>query len=154
MPGPRREEAVRWYRQAAQDLRAARWNLEGEFFDTACFLCQQAAEKALKSVLYHTGARREALLTHAVFEMLQQVQDAVPVAEESLEAGRRLDLHYVASRYPNGLPSGYPHAFYSKGIAGQALADADKLFAMVRAYYRGSGDEGLLQEPGGGEAGA
>jgi len=26
--------------------------------------------------------------------------------------GRRLDLHYISSRYPNGLPAGYPHAFY------------------------------------------
>jgi HEPN domain-containing protein len=52
--------------------------------ETSGFLSQQAREKALKSRLYYTGARRAAL-----------------------EDARMLDLHYIPSRYPNGLPSGY-----------------------------------------------
>jgi len=89
MSGPRREEAHRWYRQAVHDLRAARWNLEGAFFETVCFLCQQACKKALKSVLYYTGARREALMTHALFEMMQRVSDELAIPDRAMEAGRR-----------------------------------------------------------------
>ena len=66
MPGKRRGEARRWYQQARYDLKAARWNMEGEFFDTACFLSQQAAEKSLKSLLYYLGGRRNALMTHSI----------------------------------------------------------------------------------------
>lgn len=53
------EEAKRWYLQANYDLKAAKWNIEGEFFDTACFLFQQAAEKVLKSFLYFIGVSRK-----------------------------------------------------------------------------------------------
>jgi hypothetical protein len=39
--GARRiEEARRWFQQAVYDLKAAWWNLEGEFFNTVCFLAQ------------------------------------------------------------------------------------------------------------------
>jgi HEPN domain-containing protein len=60
MAGKRKAEAERWFKQAGYDLKAARWNIEGEFHDTACFLAQQAAEKALKSLLYYLGAKRAA----------------------------------------------------------------------------------------------
>ena len=38
-------------------FKAVAWNIEGGFYDTACFLAQQAGEKALKSLLYASGAR-------------------------------------------------------------------------------------------------
>ncbi len=55
MTGKRRAEARRWFLQASYDLKAVRWNLEGGFYDTACFLAQQAGEKALKSLLFIWG---------------------------------------------------------------------------------------------------
>jgi hypothetical protein len=70
MPGKRKFEAKRWFQQAYFDLKAIRWNIQGGFFDTGCFLAQQAAEKALKSLLYFQGARRTALLTHSLVEMV------------------------------------------------------------------------------------
>jgi len=84
----RRTEAVRWYRQASFDLKAARWNREGGFHDTACFLAQQTAEKALESLLYYRGARRTALLTHSLVEMVQELAGALdaPSATETPEA--------------------------------------------------------------------
>jgi HEPN domain-containing protein len=52
-------EAIRWYRQAADDRKFAEWILqEGRFFDKGCFIAQQAGEKALKSCLYAAGSRR------------------------------------------------------------------------------------------------
>ena len=65
MSSRRKAEATRWWQQAGHDLRAVRWNIQGGFYATACFLAQQASEKALKSLLYYLGARRAALLTHA-----------------------------------------------------------------------------------------
>jgi HEPN domain-containing protein len=172
----RRAEATRWFRQA--DLKAARWNREGGFHDTACFLAQQAAEKALKSLLYYLGARRTALLTHSLVEMTQELagrRDAPapappgtsppgPAAESREPAARSadasqprdtaliaaladdarsLDLHYVPSRYPNGLPGGYPHEFYGPELSGRAIEAADRIVQAVASWYRDAGETAL-----------
>jgi HEPN domain-containing protein len=58
MTGKRKPEAKRWFQQAYYDLKATRWNIEGGFYVTACFLAQPSAEKALKSILYFTGSSK------------------------------------------------------------------------------------------------
>ncbi len=113
MSGQRKGEARRWFQQAVYDLQAARWNIQGGFHNTACFLAQQAGGKALKSLLYSLGARRKALLTHSLAEMAREVLRAVPSLANVQAEARELDLHYVPSRYPNGLPSSLSHFFES-----------------------------------------
>ena len=148
----RRSEAVRWYRQASFDLKAARWNREGGFHDTACFMAQQAAEKALKSLLYFRGARRTALLTHSLVEMVQELAASVPETPSEaplmaalVDQARSLDLHYVPSRYPNGLPGGYPHEFYGPQLSAEAIAAADRIVGAVASWYRAAGETALLE---------
>jgi HEPN domain-containing protein len=137
----RAAEARRWYLQAQHDIRAAEWNLRGGFHDTACFLAQQAAEKALKSLHYHLGSARRFLLTHSVVVLLQKAVPAIPSLREQLESGRELDLHYVPSRYPNGLPSGYPHQFYGKETAEKAIAAGRRIVSRVATFYSKQGVE-------------
>lgn len=144
MAGKRKAEATRWFQQASYDIKAARWNLQGEFHNTACFLAQQAGEKALKSILYYLGARRTALLTHSLVEMVEEAGKVVGSFLALLDRARELDLHYIPSRYPNGLPSGYPHQFYSREMAEDALNAADKILAAVADHYRSQGEEGIL----------
>ena len=132
MTGKRQAEANRWFQQAYYDLQATRWNIQGRFFDTACFLAQQAGEKALKSFLYYNGARRTALLTHSLFEMVREGQKYLGDLTDLLDQARELDCHYIPSRYPNGIPSGYPHDFYTKKIADQALRSAEKIFSTIQ----------------------
>jgi len=50
-------EGRRWLDQAENDLTFARYALQGEFFHQVCFVAQQCAEKALKALHYHEGAR-------------------------------------------------------------------------------------------------
>ncbi len=119
---------------------------EGGFHDTACFLAQQAADKALKSLLYYLGARRTALLTHSLVEMVEEVQRKVVGVAALLQEARQLDLHYIPSRYPNGLPSGYPHQFYGKEMAQHAAAAAEKILGFVADYYRDRDESGTLAE--------
>lgn len=148
MSSKRTAEATRWYRQALYDLRAARWNIEGGFHDTACFLAHQAGEKALKSLLYYLGARRTALLTHSLVEMVREAGRRVEPLRELLPEARELDLHYIPSRYPNGLPSGYPHAFYGRETAERAAGAADRIVAVITAHYgAGAAGEILLEPP-------
>lgn len=146
MSGKRRPEARRWFQQATYDLKAARWNVEGEFYDTACFLAQQAGEKALKSLLYYLGARRSALLTHSLVDMVRESEKRVPAVTALLELARELDLHYIPSRYPNGLPSGYPHQFYGRKTAEAAVIAAEKIVAAVTDHYRAQAETEVLRE--------
>lgn len=144
MTGKRQTEANRWFQQAYYDLQATRWNIQGRFFNTACFLAQQAGEKALKSFLYYNGARRTALLTHSLFEMVREGQKYLGDLTDLLDQARDLDFHYIPSRYPNGLPSGYPHDFYTKKIADQALRSAEKIFSTIQDYYQKKGEKYLF----------
>ena len=144
MPTKRKAEARRWLQQALYDLKAARWNIQGGFHDTACFLAQQAGEKALKSLLYYVGSKRSALLTHSLTEMIEAAKKQVNALAELLDEARQLDLHYIPSRYPNGLPSGYPHRFYGKPMAEQAVAAAERILAVVRDHDQAQGDGELL----------
>ena len=144
MPSKRNAEAKRWFQQASYDLEAVTWNIQGGFHSTACFLAQQAGEKALESLLYYLGARRTALLTHSLVEMVQEARKRVGPVADLLEEARELDLHYIPSRYPNGLPGGYPHQFYGKGIAERALHAAERILAAVQEHYRAKGEGGIL----------
>jgi len=146
MAARRKVEARRWFQQARHDLNAVKWNIEGSFCDTACFLAQQAGEKALKSLLYYLGARRAALLTHSLLEMVQEARQKEKQFESLMENARELDLHYIPSRYPNGLPSGYPHQFYSKEVAGKALRAAEAILNSVEAYFRRVGEDEIVSE--------
>jgi HEPN domain-containing protein len=132
----RREEAGRWLFQARHDARAAAWNLDGGFHDTSCFLAQQAAEKALKSVHYFLGSGRRILLTHSVVALLRRASETEPGFAECLESGRELDLHYVPARYPNGLPSGYPHQFYGRETAEKAIVAMERILTAIDTFYR------------------
>jgi HEPN domain-containing protein len=145
MIGKRKTEARRWFQQAYYDLKATRWNIEGGFYDTACFIAQQAAEKALKSILYFTGSRRKALMTHSTVEMVREAGKKINSLVELINEARELDLHYIPSRYPNGIPSGYPHQFYGRKNADQALTAAEKIFNAVRDYYLSGEHEDIIE---------
>ncbi len=146
MASQRKAEARRWFQQAIYDLKAARWNIQGGFYDTACFLAQQSGEKALKSFLYYRGARREALLTHSLVEMVQGLAKEAPTVASFVEEARTLDLHYIPSRYPNGLPSGYPHQFYGKETAERAVQAAGAIVDAIESQYRNLGEKEIVSE--------
>jgi len=137
-------EAERWYKQATFDLKAALWNIEGGFYDTACFLAQQAAEKSLKSLLYYLQVQRSALFTHSIVAMIEVGQEKLPHLGALLNEARELDLHYIPSRYPDSLPSGYPHQIYSKAIADDLLAKAQAIVSFVSRYYEEQGETTIL----------
>ncbi|MFQ6055984.1 MAG: HEPN domain-containing protein [Methanosarcinales archaeon] len=130
------DEAERWFLQAKYDLDAVDWNLKGGYYDVACFLSQQTAEKVLKSLLYYLGERRRVIFSHSTVELATESKEYVESLEDILDDARELDLHYIPARYPNSLASGYPHKFYSKSIAQKAKDSATKIFKKVEDYYK------------------
>ena len=114
------KEARRWYRQGARDGETARKNAENRDFEVACFLYQQAAEKILKAFLYARGER--AVLGHSTLSLARACMTYAPAFHEILDACRELDIFYIPTRYPNGLPDGAPFEYYTDKHAGRAEA--------------------------------
>ena len=141
----RKAEARRWFQQACYDLKAARWSARGGFYDTACFLAQQSGEKALKSLMYYAGSRKQALMTHSLVDMIQHAPPDARGVQSLIEDARSLDLHYIPSRYPNGLPSGYPHQFYGSETADKAITAAQKILGFVADYFAAREEDEITQ---------
>jgi HEPN domain-containing protein len=116
-----------WLRQARRDLDQARTSAGAGFYEWACFAAQQAAEKAVKAVFqeHHLEA-----WGHVVHQLLDQWPAERPPAPALIDAARRLDRHYIPTRYPNGFESGAPGDFYTESDAQQAIHDAEAVLAF------------------------
>lgn len=128
-----REEAGRWFRQAEHDLEAAAISLSGGSYAWACFQSQQAAEKAVKSLLYGAGYRK--ILSHSVYELLleaRKTEGRLPLPEQE---AKQLDSVYVTSRYPNGLAGGMtPSEYYTREDAERCIRSAGLILDAVRRF--------------------
>lgn len=115
-----------WLRQAELDHHAARDARASGHYEWACFLSQQAGEKAVKAA--HESAGDEAW-GHSVAGLLEEL-DGVP--DPVIEAARALDKHYIPTRYPNSHPAGAPGDLYTEAEADRALADAEAVIEHVK----------------------
>ncbi len=97
-------EGARWFRQAQQDLLDAEFNLQGGRFNLACFLGQQAAEKALRGYLYHRGA--EDVWGHSLIDLCEDAKIFDMFFDTVKSEARQLDKYYEITRYPGFLPGG------------------------------------------------
>ena len=61
------------------------------------------------------------------------LSDEIPVPQTILDAGRRLDKHYIPARYPNGFASGAPGDYYMEEDADQAIKDADEILRLCES---------------------
>lgn len=133
-----RLEARRWWAQAMDDAAFVRdLAREARYFDKACFIAQQAAEKAVKACLYAAG-RREAL-GHAVLEFTHDLTAMDPAFKESAGAAARLDRYYIPTRYPNALPGGTPFQSYTAEDLASARADMEAVLAVAERFLRTRG---------------
>lgn len=128
-PDPR-EEARRWLRQAEKDLDDARFVLSGRRYNLACFLAQQAAEKAVKGLLYALGA--EDVWGHSVAELCRDAASLAPDFEPLVSQGAVLDKYYIPTRYPDSLPGGIPAEAFEEEDADRAIRLAEHIIAAVK----------------------
>lgn len=119
-----------WMAQAEFDFQTAQRLNSSKDFEWCCFICQQAAEKAVKALI---ESRNGKFKIHSVFQLLK----SLGIEENDLlEAGRRLEYHYIQPRYPNGFESGYPRQYYSNEEAEKALSDAETIITYCRINLR------------------
>ena len=127
-------EAQRWLRQAQDDLEAAGILYTGGKYAQACFLSQQAAEKAVKAAWYAVGV---APWGHSVLRLVREVPDEMLVAglKECESAAAFLDQFYVPTRYPNGLPDLTPSEVYRDEDARRGLGEAGRIIQAVGELF-------------------
>lgn len=135
-----RSEAARWLAQAENDLEFAEHGLRLGYHAQACFLAQQVAEKAVKSIHYLAGAR--AVLGHSVDGLLERLEPGDPDVDALRPAAQELDQYYVPTRYPNGLPGNVPYRAYTAQQSARAVESARRIVAFARARLDAAGDAG------------
>ncbi len=124
-----------WLSQAAADLQHARHSLQACDHNWACFAAQQAAEKAVQALFLGLGGEA---CGHSVTRLLSDLSQRRNVPPPLIDAGRRLDRHYIPTRYPNGFPTGAPRDYYTAQGAEQAIADAEAIHDFVRQSLPGA----------------
>jgi HEPN domain-containing protein len=114
-----------WFRQAEAALSSARKNMELGDFWVACFMAHQAAEYALKAVFQGMGIERK---SHSIYRLLEELG----TSERLLTIGRKLDRHYLQSRYVNTFHEGAPIDYYGSKDAEEAVECGEKILSFCR----------------------
>lgn len=127
-------EGTRWLKQAERDLDDAQYAFSGERYNLTCFLAQQAAEKAIKAFLYLSGEER--VLGHSVADLLSRAS-SLNSAFDAVSRARTLDLYYIPTRYPNGIPGGLPYEAFDREEGEKALALAASVINLVKEMFMG-----------------
>ena len=93
-----RDVALGWLRKADSDLANAELCLAaGRSLDTACFHCQQAAEKSLKA--YLIAKKAKFAFTHDLKRLLDECSRLDPAYDALATDALRLTPYAVATRY-------------------------------------------------------
>lgn len=126
-----RDEAIRWFSEAEWDLETAKILHEKGRYNAAVFYAHQAAEKAVKALLYSVN---EAPWGHSVRILLERYFEATNkgIISSLLRYARELDRHYIPSRYPNAHPAGTPHEAYDEETSLAALKAAEEIIKFAR----------------------
>lgn len=122
-----------WLGQAREEFSAADWLLQGSRYAWCCFTSQQAAEKALKAVLdYHNVSH----MGHNLLDLVGLVAAHAHIPSPLQDACRRLNRHYIPTRYPDAYPSGIPADQYGRSDAEQALEDARAVMEFAGSHLQ------------------
>lgn len=123
------ERSADWFRQAESDFRHAGHAADDADYDWAAFAAHQAAEKAIKALFQtlHLDA-----WGHSVSQLLASLPADVQPSASLLDRAKRLDKHYIPTRYPNGFDRGAPVDYYTRPEADQAIEDAEAVLEFCR----------------------
>lgn len=125
-----RKEAIRWFEQAKDDLSSAKILSGNKKFAQSCFYCQQAAEKALKSLWFMFGFDPWG---HSILRLMQDYEDELIRMELNtfIDHARILDRYYIPTRYPNGLPDLIPFEAYGFRDAQEAIVLTNEVIETI-----------------------
>lgn len=123
----------RWLAQAQLDLDDARYSRDGGRHSLACFLSQQSAEKAVKAFLILRD--EEDTRGHSVGDLCERAAALDDRFSSLLADARSLDVFYIPTRYPNGLPGGLPGEAFGPEDSERALHKAAGIIDTIASAF-------------------
>lgn len=132
---PGREAARRWLRQTEHGLAIAHGHQQRGDDSAACFMAEQAAQKALQAFLLGHSSRSGPI--HSVAQLAVRCAQLDPAVAVPIAAGRVLDQYYIPTRYPDALaPPAVPFESYTQEQGMTAVAAAQAIVALVTQHLR------------------
>lgn len=122
-------EVRAWLRQSEVDLADAQLVAGHGRHALACFLCHQAAEKAVVGYLLARGAER--VWGHALADLCEDALALDPSFDLIKTVAVLLDKHHLGARYPTTLPGGVPSDVYEAADSARALEVASDVRRFV-----------------------
>jgi len=132
-------EYSRWLKTAKSTLKSAEGDLERGDYSWACFKAQQAAEFAVKALLYGLGLPAHG---HSISGLLAKAPSSLHVSEGLIQRAKTLDKLYIPTRYPNAWAEGSPEDYYTVKDAEEAICCAKEVVSWVEASWRSLRKEG------------
>lgn len=123
---------LRWLEQAGHDFELAQKELRVlKFYSDACFMAEQASQKALKAFLLFKGERY--VFIHSVAELAKFASRYDKGFIKLVKLGAKLDQYYIPTRYPDALNApAVPYRSYDKDDAKDAVKCSQKILKLVK----------------------
>lgn len=128
------DEAELWMKQAEYDLQTASILQDAGRFDSACFMAEQSAQKALKAFLLSQS--RKAVLKHSIAALCKIAAEYDGTFNKLLPKVKDLSRFYVETRYPDVLGVA-PMDFFDFSDAERALSMAEEVIQTVKRHLEG-----------------
>ena len=116
-----RKEVLDWLNAAEDDPETAKILFSQEVYYACAFYCQQASEKALKAIFILKNNKGSQL--HNIIALAEDVS----APEKIVSACRKINPHYVQTRYPDAA-NAIPKDAYSDEMAEELLEKAKEVF--------------------------
>ncbi|XP_041367717.1 sacsin-like [Gigantopelta aegis] len=126
--------------QAEMDLEAAKKGLSNPSYDAfnwICFICHQAAEKALKAMLYNNDAElADQIRCHDLRSIARNLQcGSIDDLLSLVERFEALGCDYYRMRYPDRLSfPRIPFSLYSQQTASEACRHAEDIVCYAKRH--------------------
>ena len=123
-------DAKEWLEYAKADLGVADHLFKTYYpkpLAIICYHCQQAAEKAVKTIIVLYGSQGGMPRRHDVFLLLNQIKNMVSIDNKFYDYADILAPYGVAMRYPNELQLEERHAAKAIEMANEFVVWADSL---------------------------
>lgn len=121
--------AAKWFKQAEHDLKMAEKNISIKGYDICAFLCQQAIEKLLKSIL--ALQNKPIRKTHYIDELAKELG----LSNNLVSMVNELVPDYTFARYPD-VSEMVPFEEYDRETAEEKVKIAKNIFRRIIKQYK------------------
>lgn len=123
------------FEDAEDFLSSAKDLFQTKRWSKACFLCQQAAEIAVKGALNAIGRERKG---HDVHRLLEELGSYKEETLQFIDDAKMLDQYYIPTRYMNAFAEGSAKAHFTERQAKEAIEIAERIISEMKRMSYGT----------------